>query len=248
MTNDETRMTKEIQMTKSKTTPGTLTLPFGIRASSFIRHSSFVIRHSFVIAFILLHSSFILPASSPLPASITAPELTLEQLVDIKVTSVSKRETRLEDSPAAISVVTGEAIRRLGLTTIPEALRLVPGMDVAQINSHAWAVSARGFNDQFANKLLVLVDGRAVYTPSFGGVFWEVQDLPLEDLDRIEVIRGPGGTLWGENAVNGVVNIITKSAKETQGLLVPVGGGTIEQPSLLARYGGKLAENLYGRA
>ena len=174
-------------------------------------------------------------------------DLSLEQLINIQVTSVEKRETPLEKSPAAISVVTGDDIRRLGLTTIPDALRLVPGMDVAQINSHEWAVSARGFNDEFANKLLVLVDGRAVYTPTFGGVFWDVQNVMLEDLDRIEVIRGPGATLWGANAVNGVVNIITKSAKDTQGLLITTDGGTVDQPATSIRYGGQLATNLYYR-
>lgn len=180
-------------------------------------------------------------------SSAPADELSLEQLISIQVTSVSKKETPLEQSPAAVTVITAEDIRRLGITTIPDALRLVPGMDVAQINAHEWAVSARGFNDQYANKLLVLVDGRAVYTPTFGGVFWNVQNIPMADLDRIEVIRGPGATLWGANAVNGVVNIITKNAKNTQGILVSVSGGTIDQPSTVVRYGGQLATNLYYR-
>jgi iron complex outermembrane receptor protein len=174
-------------------------------------------------------------------------DLSLEQLINIKVTSVSKKETRLESAPAAITVITQDDIRRLGIESIPEALRLVPGMDVSQVNSHEWAVSARGFNDQFANKLLVLIDGRAVYTPAFGGVYWDVQDLPMEDIDRIEVIRGPGATLWGENAVNGVVNIITKNAKDTQGILASVSGGTWDQPSVTIQYGGQLATNLYYR-
>jgi iron complex outermembrane recepter protein len=175
-------------------------------------------------------------------------DLSIEQLMNESVTSVSKKREKLNAAPAAISVVTADDIRRLGITTLPEALRLVPGMDVAQINAHEWAVSARGFNDQFANKLLVLVDGRAVYTPSFGGVFWDVRDVPLDDLDRIEVIRGPGATLWGANAVNGVVNIITKSAQDTQGLLVTADGGTQDQPATTVRYGGQLATNLYYRA
>jgi iron complex outermembrane recepter protein len=175
-------------------------------------------------------------------------ELTLQQLINIKITSVNKRETRLEDSPAAVTVITQDEIRRLGIEDIPDALRLVPGMDVAQINAHEWAVSARGFNDQFANKLLVLVDGRAVYTPSFGGVFWDVQDLPMADIDRIEVIRGPGATLWGANAVNGVVNIITKSAKDTQGLLVSQSLDNELRTDTTVRYGGTLATNLYYRA
>src|SRR5260221_1850927 len=147
------------------------------------------------------------------PSSKPADELSLEDLINIKVTSVSKKETSLEDSPAAVSVVTQDDIRRFGITTLPEALRLVPGMDVAQVNTHEWAVSVRGYNGEFANKLLVLVDGRSVYTTGFGGVIWSMQDVVMEDLDRIEVIRGPGGSLWGANGVNGVINIITKSAK-----------------------------------
>ncbi len=188
-------------------------------------------------------------AADPSPISAKpVDELSLEDLVNIKVTSVSKRETGLEDSPAAVSVVTQDDIRRFGITTLPEALRLVPGMDVAQINSHEWAVSGRGFNGEFANKLLVLVDGRSVYTTGFGGVIWSMQDVVMEDLDRIEVIRGPGGSLWGANAVNGVINIITKSAKETQGGLITTTVGTQEQPSTTVQYGGQLATNLYYRA
>ena len=163
------------------------------------------------------------------------------------VTSVAKRETKLNDSAAAISVVTQDDIRRFGITTIPDALRLVPGLDVAEINSHEWAVSARGFDNEFANKLLVLVDGRSVYESGYGGVIWDVQDMAMEDIDRIEVIRGPGASLWGANAVNGVINIITKSAKETQGTLVSVTGGTFDQPTTTVRYGGQLATNLYYR-
>lgn len=174
-------------------------------------------------------------------------ELSLEQLINIQVTSVSKKETDLFASPAAIAVVTGDDVRRLGITTIPDALRLVPGMDVAQINSHEWAVSARGFNGQFANKLLVMVDGRSVYGTGFGGVVWGVQDIAMEDLDRIEVIRGPGATLWGANAMNGVVNIITKSAKETQGALISTTVGTEDLPTATVRYGGQLYTNLYYR-
>ena len=174
-------------------------------------------------------------------------ELSLEQLVDLQITSVSKRETALASSPAAVAVLTQEDIRRLGATSIPEALRAVPGVDVAQIRANAWAVSVRGFNDEYANKLLVLMDGRSIYTPTFGGVFWNLQDVVLEDLDRIEVVRGPGATLWGANAVNGVINIITKSARETQGALVSSSYGTLDQPSVTARYGGKLATNLFYR-
>jgi iron complex outermembrane receptor protein len=123
-------------------------------------------------------------------------------------------------------VITPEDIRQSGATNIPDLLRMVPGMDVAQINSNTWAISARGFNFQFASKLLVLIDGRAVYSPLFGGVNWDTQDVPLEDIGRIEVIRGPGGAVWGANSVNGVINIITKKAEETPGVLMTGGGGT----------------------
>jgi iron complex outermembrane recepter protein len=174
-------------------------------------------------------------------------DLTLEQLVNVKVTSVSKEETDLFTSPAAISVVTADDIRRLGITSLPEALRLVPGMDVAQIDGNEWAVSARGFNAEFGNKLLVLIDGRTVYSPSSAGVFWNSQDVVMEDLDRIEVIRGPGATLWGANAVDGVINIISKSAKETQGLLISSSVGSEDQDTATVRYGGELASNLYYR-
>lgn len=186
-----------------------------------------------------------LVATNELPDSA---ELSLEQLINIQVTSVSKKETSLSQAPAAISVVTQEDIRRFGITSLPEALRLVPGLDVARINSHEWAVSSRGFNSQYATKLLVLVDGRSVYGTGFGGVVWGVQDVVMEDLDRIEVIRGPGGTLWGANAVNGVINIITKSAKETQGALIATSGGTEDRPATTVQYGGQLNTNLYYRA
>jgi iron complex outermembrane receptor protein len=165
----------------------------------------------------------------------------------VQVTSVSKKETDAFASPTAISVITQDDIRRNGFTSIPDALRLVPGMDVAQINASQWAVSARGFNDQFADKLLVLVDGRSVYTPAFSGVVWEIQDLVMEDVDRIEVIRGPGAALWGDNAVNGVINITTKSASETQGALVSTSFGTDNQSITSLRYGGQLSSNLFYR-
>ena len=174
--------------------------------------------------------------------------LTLEQLVNMQVTSVSKKQTDLFKSPAAIYVITQEDIRRSGLNSIPELLRMVPGLDVARIDATHWAISARGFNDQYSNKLLVLVDGRSVYTPEFGGVYWSAEDMPLEDIDRIEVIRGPGATLWGANAVNGVINIITKSAKDTQGGLLSVLYGTEDQPSTTIRYGGTIGTNLFYRA
>ena len=145
--------------------------------------------------------------------------MSIEQLMDIKVSILGPSET-VSRTPAAVSVVTQDDIKRSGARNIPEALRLVPGLDVAQIDSSEWAVSARGFNDQSANKLLVLEDGRSIYTPLFSGVFWDVQDTMMENIDHIEVVRGPGATVWGANAVNGVINIITKSAEDTQGWLV----------------------------
>jgi iron complex outermembrane receptor protein len=171
-------------------------------------------------------------------------ELSLEELMNEPVTSVSKKETRLGDSATAITVITPEDLRRLGITNIPEALRLVPGFDVARIDAHHWAVSSRGFNQQYANMLLVLVDGRSVYTPTFGGVLWDMQDFVLADLERIEVIRGPGATLWGANAVNGVVNIITRHASETQGAVVSASVGSEDRPSIDARYGATAGESL----
>src|SRR6185503_4931539 len=152
-------------------------------------------------------------------------QLSLEDLMDIEVYSPTKKPERLWHTAAAVSIITPKDIRRSGATNIPELLRMVPGVVVQQLDSNSWDISARGFNGSiFANKLLVLIDGRAVYTPLFGGVLWDVQDVVLEDIERIEVIRGPGGTLWGANAVNGVINIITKKAKDTQGSLVSAGG------------------------
>jgi iron complex outermembrane receptor protein len=164
---------------------------------------------------------------------------TLEDLMNIQVTSVSKREQKLSQVAAAVFVITSEDIRRSGATNIPDLLRMVPGLDVAQIDANTWAISARGFNLQFADKLLVLIDGRAVYSPLFGGVTWDTQDVPFEDIDRIEVIRGPGGTAWGSNAVNGVINIITKKAADTRGGLVAAGDGNIEQGFGTVQYGGE---------
>ena len=175
-------------------------------------------------------------------------DIPLDQLMQFnyQVNSPSKKPEKLSDAAASIFVITDEDIRRSGVTSIPEALRLSPGVEVARQDSHTWAISSRGFNDEFANQLLVLIDGRSVYTPLFAGVYWDVQDLMLEDIDRIEVIRGPGATLWGANAVNGVINITTKSAKDTQGILVTGGGGT-EEVGFGARYGAKLHEDGYLR-
>ena len=172
--------------------------------------------------------------------------LSIEQLMDIKVSILGPSET-VSKTPAAVSVVTQEDIRRSGAMNIPQALRQVPGLDVAQIDASQWAVSARGFNDDFANKLLVLQDGRSIYTPLFSGVTWDAQGTLMEDIDHIEVVRGPGATLWGANAVNGVINIITKSAADTQGGLFTAGGGNQERGFVGARYGGTLGTNAFYR-
>ena len=174
-------------------------------------------------------------------------KLSVEQLLDVDVTSVSKYPEKLSEAAAAVSVLTQNDIESSGVTNIPDALRLVPGLDVAQVDAHTWAISSRGFNDIFANKLLVLIDGRTVYTPLFSGVFWEVQDLFLSDIDRIEVVRGPGATLWGANAVNGVINIITKSARDTQGLYISAGGGLEDRGFTNIRYGVKVGDDAYLR-
>ncbi len=168
-------------------------------------------------------------------------EMSIEQLLQVRVTSVAKKEQSLVDTAAAVYVITSEEIRRSGMTSIPELLRLAPGINVAQIDANMWAITSRGFNSEFANKLLVLIDGRSVYNPLYSGVYWDAQDLLLEDIDRIEVIRGPGAALWGANAVNGVINIITKRAQDTQGILVSNGISTTEQRFVGVRYGGKAA-------
>src|SRR5579862_2941665 len=173
-------------------------------------------------------------------------ELTLEELMSIKVevVSASKKTEVLSQAPAAIFVLTAEDIRRGGFSSIPEALRMVPGLYVAKVNQRWWTISARGFSDYLNNKMLVLVDGRSVYTPQFGGVYWDIQDLPLEDVERIEVIRGPGGTLWGDNAVNGVINITTKHSRDTQGVSVVTSAGINEGYVASLRYGGKFTDGL----
>jgi iron complex outermembrane receptor protein len=164
--------------------------------------------------------------------------LSLEQLSEIEVTTPSREPTKVSETPAAIFVITGDDIRRSGATCIPEALRLAPGVEVARIDSNKWSIGIRGFGSRLNRSVLVLIDGRTVYTTLFDGTYWEVQDTELEDVDRIEVIRGPGGTIWGPNAVNGVINIITKSSKDTHGMLARVGGGNFEEGMADFRYGG----------
>lgn len=171
-------------------------------------------------------------------------QMSMEELMNVEVTSVAKRPEKLSQTASAVYVVTGEDIRRQGVTDIPDALRMVPGLHVAQVDSSRYSVSIRGFNGIFSNKLLVIVDGRCVYTPVFSGVYWDIQDMVLQDIERIEVIRGPGSTVWGANATNGVINIITKNAKETQGayLETTAGTGNEETGTVSMRYGGKINE------
>ena len=169
-------------------------------------------------------------------------DLSLEDLLKADVMTASRKAQRLSDVAAAVFVVTREDIERSGATSIPDALRMVPGVQVAKLANNRWAVSVRGFNGRFANKLLVLMDGRSIYSPLFSGVFWEAEDTLLEDIDRIEVIRGPGAALWGANAVNGVINIITRKTRDTQGTLVAASAGTDRDGALAARYGGQAGD------
>lgn len=177
-----------------------------------------------------------LPAQAPAPRKLT--ELSLEELMQVEVTTVSKHAEKLSAAPAAVFVLTNDDLRRSAALNLPQALRLVPGIQVGAVGAHDWALSARGFADVFANKLLVLRDGRSIYTPLFSGVFWDAQDTVLEDVERIEVVRGPGATLWGANAVNGVINVLSRSARDTQGLLTSVAAGTDPEVRGVVRYGG----------
>ncbi len=173
--------------------------------------------------------------------------MSIEDLMNVEVVTANKKPVKVADAAAAIFVITQDDIRRSSATTIPDLLRMVPGLQVARVDAVTWAVSARGFNSSFSNKLLVLVDGRSVYNPLFSGVYWHTIDMPMEDIERIEVIRGPGATLWGANAVNGVINIITKNSADAQGLLV---GGTVSSVNAYdgtVRYGGKIGEDTYFR-
>ena len=209
------------------------------------RHSNFYHRHLlpkaiWVVTFIcagVIH---------PSQAATTLADLSLEQLAELRVTSVSKKPKPLANEPASVFVITEQDIRRSGSTTLPEALRLAPNLQVARLDARNYAITARGFNSAFANKLLVLIDGRSVYSPLFSGVYWDAQDVMLADLDRIEVISGPGGSLWGANAVNGVVNIVTRSAEDTQGELISVGGSVHEQQAAV-RHGGELTNDGFYR-
>jgi iron complex outermembrane receptor protein len=189
-------------------------------------------------------------AQQQLAASALA-DLSLEELGNLQITSVSRHAERLADAAASVYVITGDDIRRAGVTSLPEALRLAPNLQVARVDARQYAISARGFNNTIANKLLVMVDGRTVYTPLFSGVFWDAQDVFLDDVERIEVVSGPGATLWGANAVNGVINVITRSASDTKGVLAFAGAGNRES-GIGARYGAALdgegAFRIYGKA
>jgi iron complex outermembrane receptor protein len=187
-------------------------------------------------------------ADSGAPSIGDLKQLNVEDLMNVRVTSVARHSEKLIETASAIQVITQDDIRRSGATSIPEALRLADNLQVAQKNAHDWAISARGFNTALGNKLLVMIDGRTVYTPLYSGVFWDAQDYLLEDIDRIEVISGPGGALWGANAVNGVINIITKSAKDTQGLYAEGGGGSEPQEFGALRYGGTVGGETQYRA
>ncbi|ELR72501.1 TonB-dependent receptor [Fulvivirga imtechensis AK7] len=178
-------------------------------------------------------------------------KLSIEELMAIEVTSVSKHPEKLTEVASAIQVIRNKDIHRSTATSLPEALRLAPNLHVAQLNSYAWVISSRGFNTLYANKLLVMIDGRTVYTPLFAGVFWDAQNVLLEDVERIEVVSGPGGTLWGANAVNGVINVLTKSAGETQGLYASGSVGSMLRNNQEVRYGGQIGDNfcyrVYGK-
>jgi iron complex outermembrane receptor protein len=208
-----------------------------------------VYQHPRVIAAVLLIVSGAPEAFAAEPIR-SLMELSLEELGSIQITSVSKRAEPLSDAPASVFVITGDDIRRSGVTSLPEALRLAPNLAVARTYATGYSISARGFNNSAGNKVLALIDGRTVYSPLFSGVFWDAQHVVLEDVERIEVISGPGGTLWGTNAVNGVINVISRSAKDTQGALIAAGAGNSETAATV-RYGGTLGVDggyrVYGR-
>ena len=171
-------------------------------------------------------------------------ELSLEQLGRLEITTVSKQPAEVWRTPAAITVLTQDDIRRSGVTTLPELLRLVGGVQVSRLDSDHWAIGIRGLTNAFSKALLVMIDGRSVYTPLFGGVYWQVQETLLEDVERIEVIRGPGGTIWGSNAVAGVINVITKHTRDTVGVLVAAGAGNVDQGRASVRFGDTLGDAL----
>jgi len=195
----------------------------------------------------IILGSLILAAWSASAAAQDVAGLSLEDLLNTDVSTVSRKTQRLSETAAAVFVITGDELHRSGATSIPDALRMVPGVQVARMGNARWAVTARGFNGRFANKLLVLMDGRSIYSPLFSGVIWEQEDTLLEDIDRIEVIRGPGAAMWGANAVNGVINIITKRARATQGGQATLAAGSEERPTGTARWGGEINDQSHYR-
>jgi len=220
----------------------------GHRSNSYRPHAWSIRWAVTALAFLILlggaaQLSWAQGAQSDQNPSVNLKQLSLEQLGNVEVTTVSKAPQEVFQTPAAIFVITQEDIRRSGAMSIPEALRLAPGVEVARIDGNHWSVAIRGLSGQFSKDLLVLIDGRSVYTPLFAGVYWDVQNVMLEDVERIEVIRGPGGTIWGANAVNGVINIITKSAENTHGTLVSLGGGNVDQGTGSIRYGGTVGKD-----
>jgi iron complex outermembrane receptor protein len=247
---------REIYPKSRASRPGPISGPFRARIQRFLQTSSkSLVARSIARLAVAIPFAFLLSLMAPHQNSWAQTlgddhavagnlkQLSLEQLGDIQVTTVSKEPVKVSQTPAAIYVITQEDIRRSGATSIPEALRLAPGVEVARVDSDHWSIAIRGFAGQFSKSLLVLIDGRSVYTPLFSGVYWDAQNLMLEDVDRIEVIRGPGGTIWGANAVNGVINIITKSANATQGALTSLGGGNVNQGVGAARFGGSLGKD-----
>jgi iron complex outermembrane receptor protein len=208
----------------------------------FTRDSIFARR---LLVFMLLIAH---PSARAIAQTVTSNDLaqaSIEELMTVRITSAERKEQRPEDVAAPVYVITQDDIRRSGLTKLPEIFRLVPGVQVAQVNANEWAVSVRGFNSLYSDKLLVLVDGRSLYNRGFSGVFWDGQNMMASDIERIEVIRGPGGTVWGANAVNGVINIITKSAAQTKGTAVELSAGNFERDSGAIRYGGALGNVNY---
>lgn len=210
-----------------------------------MNHKTAIVHVGIIVSLCLAFgTTTVVHAEESLDAYLDTP---LEDLLSIEVTSVAKRKQPLNEVAAAIFILTSNDIRRSGATSIPEALRLAPGIQVARIDANKWAISSRGLNNQFANKLLVMIDGRTVYTPTFSGVYWDVQDTLLEDIDRIEVIRGPGATVWGANAVNGVINIITRDAARTEGGYFTAAAGANEEAFTGFRYGTALGDHASAR-
>src|SRR5882757_6034230 len=201
-----------------------------------LRHSTRLCGSALVFVYFLNSSTF---ANAIQFSANELKQLSFEDLMNVEVTSVSKTAENLAEAAAAVAVVSSDDIKRSGATTVPEALRMVPGINVAHENSSAWAVSSRGFSSINSEKLLVLSDTRSIYTPLYSGVFWDAQDYLMQDIERIEVIRGPGASLWGSNAVNGVINITTKNAQDTQGAYFEGIAGTEERATATARYGGQ---------